>query len=94
MRKPNGLPQPDYNEGLMDMDCELVSAFELHRMGIPALVETFGGKRRYYFYVTQDADVPGVISAVARRYPTERLSWQVRPDPKWGFIERYARENF
>ena len=93
-RKPNGLPEPDYNDQLLDMDCELVGAFDGDRMGVPALVETFGGKRNYYFYVARDADVPAVISAVARRYPTERLSWSVRPDPKWGFIERYAREHF
>jgi len=27
----------------------LVTAFDIDRMGIPALVETFGGKRHYYF---------------------------------------------
>lgn len=93
-RKLNGLPEPDYNDGLVDMDCELVRAFDAHRMGVPALVETFGGQRHYYFYVAQEADVPGVISVVARRYPSERLSWSVRPDPEWEFIESYAREHF
>ena len=93
-RKPNGLPQPDYNDGLEEMDCELVGAFDVDRMGVPALVETFGGKRHYYFYVSSDANVPATMSAVARRYPAERLSWEIRPDPKWGFIERYAREHF
>jgi hypothetical protein len=93
-RKPNGLPQPDYSDGLVEMDCEMVGAFDVDRMGVPALVETFGGKRHYYFYVSADADVPAIISAVARRYPAERLSWEVRPDPKWEFIESYASEHF
>src|SRR5688572_19582301 len=75
-RKPNGLPEPGYNEGLLDMDCELVSAFDIDHMGVPALVETFGGKRHYYFYVSQDADVPTAISTIAHRYPDERLSWE------------------
>ena len=93
-RKPNGLPEPDYNESLAEMDQELVSAFDVDRMGVPALVETFGGERNYYFYVAADTDVPRVISAVARRYPKEQLSWLVRSDPKWGFIEIYAKEHF
>ena len=91
-RKPNGLPESDYNDGLAKMDHELVTAFDVDRMGVPALVETFGGKRNYYFYVTADADVPAVIAAVANRYPEERLTWLVRSDPKWGFIENYARD--
>ena len=93
-RKPNGLPEPNYNESLFEMDIELVRAFDVDRMGVPALVETFGGKRHYYFYVAADTDVSAIISAVARRYPEERLSWTVRPDPQWGFLERYAKDYF
>jgi hypothetical protein len=93
-RKPDGLPEPDYNHGLAEMDHELVTAFDVDRMGVPALVETFGGERNYYFYVAKDTDVSAVISAVASRYPAERLSWTVRPDSDWSFIEKYAREYF
>jgi hypothetical protein len=93
-RRSNGLPDPDYNHGLAGMDHQLVVAFDVDRMGIPVLVETFGGKRHYYFYVAADADVSTVISAIARGYPEEQLSWSVRGDPQWGFIERYAREHF
>jgi hypothetical protein len=92
-RKANGLPEPDYNDGLVKMDCALIDAFDVDGMGIPILVETFGGKRHYYFYVAPDADVPAVISVIARRYPMERLSWSVRSDPKWAFIENFARDH-
>ena len=93
-RMPNGLPEPIYIDSLAEMDHELVTAFDIDRMGIPALVETFGGERHYYFYVTADADVPAVISSIARRYPDERLSWLVRMDPEWGFVEHYTRDHF
>src|SRR5690349_15918909 len=56
-RKPNGLPDDDYNHGLREFDHALVSAFDVDRMGVPALVETFGGERNYYFYVAPAADV-------------------------------------
>ena len=62
--------------------------------GVPVLVETFGGKRYYYFYVAADTDVPAIISAVASCYPEEQLLWTVRPDPQWGFLEKYAKECF
>ena len=93
-RWPNGLPEPDYNETLFEMDIELVEAFDAGQQGVPVLVETFGGKRHYYFYVTADTDVPATISAVAQRHPSERLSWTVRPDPQWGFLERYVKDHF
>jgi hypothetical protein len=93
-RKPNGLPEPDYNYGLLEMDGELVCAFDADRLGVPVLVETFGGKRHYYFYVKADADVAAIVSTVAHRYPAERLTWTSRPDPGWDFLEGYAREYF
>ena len=93
-RKPNGLPEPTYNDGLAEMDHELITAFDVDRMGVPVLIETFGGERNYYFYIAADADAPSVISAIAWRYPDERLSWTIRPDPEWSSIERYAREHF
>ncbi len=92
--KPNGLPEPNYNESLFEMDTELVSAFDVGRIGVPVLVETLGGKRHYYFYVAADTDVAAIICAVARRYPSERLSWTVRPDPQWAFLDTYARDFF
>src|SRR5271170_7718448 len=55
-RQPNGLPDKDYNDGLAEMDYELVTAFDIDRMGVPALIETFGGERNYYFYVSTEAD--------------------------------------
>jgi hypothetical protein len=93
-RKPNGLPDDDYNHGLASMDHELVCAFDVDRMGVPALVETFGGERNYYFYVAMDADVPTTISKIANRYPSEQLTWSVRLDSGWNFITKYAKEHF
>ena len=93
-RKPNGLPDDDYNHGLAEMNHALVSAFDVDRMGVPVLVETFGGERNYYFYVAPDTNVAEILSSIASRYPAEQISWSVRPDQQWTFIESYAREHF
>lgn len=82
-REPNGLPESDYNHGLATMDREIVSAFDIDCMGAPALVETFGGERNYYFYVALETDAAAIFSSLAGRYPEEKLSWSVRPDPGW-----------
>jgi hypothetical protein len=37
-RKPNGLPEADYNESLFEMDIELVRAFDVDQIGVPALI--------------------------------------------------------
>jgi Family of unknown function (DUF695) len=90
----NGLPEGDYNHGIAELDHELLTAFDTEAIGVVVLVETYGGERCYYFYVMANADVAGVISAVGRRYPHERLSYSMRPDPSWQFIEGYARDHF
>jgi hypothetical protein len=88
----NGLPDPDYNDGLAGLDQDLVAAFG--DMGVPVLVETFGGKRTYYFYVSADVDAPAVISSIAKRYPAEQVSWRVGSDPAWSFIRKFSSTLF
>jgi hypothetical protein len=89
---PNGLPEPEYNDGLLDFDSDLRAAFEAGQIGQTVLVETFGGKRNYYIYVAPEIHVDEKVASVSKRYPHERLSCSVRPDPEWGFIKRYANE--
>jgi len=88
---PNGLPDADYNDGLMAMDCEITEAFDSRNHGLPVLVETFAGKRRYYFYVTLDADVEATFSPLAKRHSNENLSWTTRKDADWNFILNYRK---
>jgi hypothetical protein len=90
----NGLPQSEYNAGLSELDHEILNAFDANSLGVAVLVETYAGERCYYFYVAAHADVSHVVSKVGRRYPRERLSSSMRPDPSWQFIEEYARDHF
>jgi hypothetical protein len=90
-RLPNGLPEADYNDGLMEMDLEIQGLFQSAKIGLPVLVETFGGKRKYYFYVSETANVVGCFSAVAARYQCEKLSWTTHKDPDWNFFQNYSK---
>jgi hypothetical protein len=93
-RKDNGLPEEDYNLGLANMDRALITAFDVDFMGVPALIETFGGERNYYFYVSEETDVSNIISSMSHLYPSEKLSLKVKRDADWSFIEKYAKEYF
>ena len=93
-RMPNGLPEVDYNHGLAELDHSLIISFDIDHMGVPVLIETFGGKRNYYFYVSADADIEAVVSQAAQRFPGERLSSTTELDPNWSFITKYAKEHF
>ena len=89
---PNGLPDPDYNDSLFQLDDDVRSAFEKPALGCTVLVETFGGKRRYYIYVANTVDVAEILSDVIRRNSNETLSWLTRPDPEWNFIIQYRQQ--
>ena len=93
-RKPNGLPEASYNNGLFAMDNELTDAFSAGHHGECVLVETFGGERNYYYYISGEADAPAILTGISNRYPAEQLSWKVRTDSGWTFLTRYAAEFF
>lgn len=92
-RYPDGRPEPAYNESLIDFDCEITSAFNSRQRGIPVLVETFGGKRIYYFYIKPDTDLSAVIQPIADRHPSEKLTWELSK-MGWRFLDGYARDFF
>jgi hypothetical protein len=92
--KPNGLPEDEYNAGLADFDSEVINYFRNRRQGTTVLVETFGGKRKYYMYIAPDADVDKAKAHFKQTYSTLNLSWLIKNDPDWKFIKSYAKEFF
>src|SRR5665213_701737 len=44
----NGLPDASYNDGLLQFDSDIRTAFEKREVGQTVLIETFAGKRNYY----------------------------------------------
>ena len=94
MRLANGLPDPDYNDTLVDFDLTLIDAMKDDGVGSPVLIETFGGKRIYYYYVTDEVAAQIRFWAIRRRFTEEELAFECRPDPEWGFIHSYAKDYF
>jgi hypothetical protein len=90
--RPDGAPEPTYNRGLEDFDAAVTSFFLRSHEGQIVLVETFGGKRHYYFYVSPSVVADDVLGELRARFPGHRLEVETRSDPAWDFIRRYTKE--
>ena len=70
----------------------ITASFDSPPRGVPILVETFAGKRHYYFCVSADADLASALQPVVERYPHEKLTWTFRTTGGWEFLDDYAKE--
>jgi hypothetical protein len=86
----SGLPEPDYNDTLFPFDEHVLSM--LGDFGFPVLVETFGGKRAYYIYVTADVDLQKAEDALKTKFPEHKTTWEIRDAKGWKFIRKYSEE--
>ena len=93
-RLPDGRPEPKYNETLADLDHDIITAFDTQGSGVPILIETFGGKRIYYFCVSEAADVAAAIAPVIAAHAKKQLSWESKQNAGWRFLDGYAKEWF
>lgn len=93
-RLPDGRPDLVYNDSLADFDHAIVTAFDAAQEGVPVLVETFGGKRHYYFYVAPQANVAAMVSRIEEGFLDELIAGETRADASWNFLDRYARQYF
>ncbi len=88
--RSSGLPEPEYNRSLLDFDGVVVELFEESGDGYAVLVETFAGKRIYYFYVSSETDVQSRFDTLAGNFPEHELALEQRSDSDWSFLKRYA----
>jgi Family of unknown function (DUF695) len=93
-RRFDGAPEPRYNDTLEDFDVELSSLFDGDELGKVVLIETFGGKRNYYFYVASQGEPASPFEVFQSRHPGAILKLDVRSDPTWRFARSYRAEFF
>lgn len=89
-RRFDGVPEPAYNNRLEEFDLDVVRYFSDSGDGQVVLVETFGGKRNYYFYVAAAVNHEAILSNLQRRFPGHNLEVESRSDPTWRFIRDYT----
>ena len=78
---------------LADFDATMCSLLEDTDNGLIFLIETFGGKRTYYYYTTPDFEIDSLVKKLKRKYKVKLESWS-QSDKLWGFITKYPIEIF
>ena len=89
-RRFDGAPEPTYNDRLEEFDSAVVRYFASSGTGQVVLVETFGGKRNYYFYSAATFSPKQMLSDLRGRFPGHHLEIESRNDPTWHFIRDYT----
>ncbi len=87
--KLNGLPESEYNKSLEDFDHKMCSLFENSTHGIIILIETFAGKRIYYFYVTETIDISTITDKIKKQFLDYELDMTIKNDENWGLLTEY-----
>lgn len=57
--------------------------------GITLLVEIYGGKRTYWFYIGSETDYNTTFENLCTANPDKRLDFTIREDREWKFVEEY-----
>ncbi len=91
-RQASGLPSKSYNSTLAEFDSAVIDVFNNQALGVTVLVETFGGNRAYYKYISPQADVAAARARFSKDFQNEELTWETRPDPKWTFLQTYKND--
>jgi hypothetical protein len=87
--KDNGLPENAYNSSLADFDHEMCSLFKESNEGIIILVETFGGKRNYFYYLSSTIDFATKIETIKETFNITELTATANEDQAWQFVDEY-----
>lgn len=87
--KDDGLPESNYNSSLADFDNKMCSLFKFSSEGIVVLVETIGGERNYYYYISSTVDFDTKIEAIKKKFNISKLTTTLKEDKSWGFFDKY-----
>lgn len=89
--KSNGLPESDYNESLFDFDGQMCDLLDNKDEGVIFLIETFAGKRNYYYFIPDSADYKDRIEKIRKGNSDLNLDLEtgMYSDKDWGFLQKY-----
>lgn len=90
--KSNGFPESKYNKSLLTFDLYITRMFEKQAMGKTVLVETYGGNRIYYIYISEEINIEEFKAKVKRKFPEHTLAWETQKDANWKFLKSYSED--
>jgi len=88
--RADGMPEPDYNYGLAELDGAIINALETDG-GVVVVIDTRGGRRNYYAYTTASAASDAAWTAARAAHPGHALELERRGDAAWSLFADYRR---
>ena len=88
--RADGMPEPDYNYGLAELDGAIIKALEADG-GIVVVVDTRGGRRNYYAYTSGSAASEAAWTAARAAHSGHALELRRQDDADWAFFADYRR---
>ncbi len=89
----DGLPEKKYNSKLSDFDHYMCSLFDKSNDGIIFLIETYSGKRIYYYYTSPTFNIEPLIETTKHKFKLTLEGW-TQDDTGWGFLDEYPVKLF
>ena len=88
-----GLPDRVYNKSLTDFDHHMCTMLNEINKGIIFLIETFAGKRNYYYYTLPGLNVTSLMEKTKNNFNVN-LKITIKNDGGWGFLKAYPIQLF
>ncbi len=88
-----GLPTPEENQELNDLEDIILQEVDRGAKGIYALILTTGTMREFVFYVAAGANIGAIHQAIQRRVSTHDVQCMAVKDPAWDAYTRFAPKN-
>jgi hypothetical protein len=85
------VPEKSYNKSLADFDHFISTLLDGNADGMIILIETFGGKRNYYFYTSPAYDLERAVKKMEIDFNV-KLKVTAKQDIGWGSIKKYPVE--
>jgi Family of unknown function (DUF695) len=89
----DGLPERKYNSTLSEFDHYMCTLFDKSTDGVIFLIETFSGRRNYYYYTLPNFDFASLIEQAKLKFNVNLDSW-TKPDFGWVFLDDYPIQIF
>jgi hypothetical protein len=90
--RDGGLPTPEENDQLGDIEDVVRAEVEERSAGVHALVLTTGRMREWVFYLAEGADIGAIHTAVRGRVRSHQVQCKAVIDPDWDSYTRFAGE--
>jgi hypothetical protein len=88
---PGGLPDPEENQQLNDIEDIVRREVQAKTIGIHVLVLTTGTMREFVFYVAAGADIAAIHQAAQHAVGTHEVQCQAIMDPDWDAYNCFGR---